>query len=149
VSVSPPEDLIRWYRSQPADHVEDSPGRWSKERVRSGTRVVHRVTVLPADDPAAAGPGAVGTNPRPRLGRLSRLRPWRHLPVEEADVTAVSGARQRHFIETIVVLARSAHDRDQVDEPALSVPIPQRFDGDDWCGDGRRLLEQFRGPRLR
>jgi molecular chaperone DnaK (HSP70) len=51
VTVSPPEEVIRWYRGRLTDHVEKDDGEWHREELHNGIRSIHRVVVSSVDDP--------------------------------------------------------------------------------------------------
>jgi molecular chaperone DnaK (HSP70) len=56
VSMSPPAEVIRWYRSRLGDHVEESAGRWARKDLSGSGRDFHHVTVIGVADLPSAGP---------------------------------------------------------------------------------------------
>jgi len=56
VSMSPPAEVIRWYRSQLRDHVEEATGRWARKSGSGSGRDFHHVTVVGVAELPSAGP---------------------------------------------------------------------------------------------
>jgi hypothetical protein len=58
VTVSHPEEVVRWYRGRLADHVEHDDGEWYREELHNGIRNIHRLVVSSVDNPRGRpGPG--------------------------------------------------------------------------------------------
>jgi len=87
------------------------------------------------------------------LGGFQRFRPGRHVTIEEPDVAdAAKGSKESSF-EARLTPNNSA----ELDEPALRIPIPERFDCDGRgsrrpkvgkrCGVGRVHQSAQRYPR--